>query len=212
MLGERLVAASPHSAVLSDGRRIATRTLISTVPSSPNPVVEQLGLPTVRGRLECDATIAVKGCDGVWAVGDCASIPMPRRRALPAHRAARDPPGEARWRRTSSHLQPARGDARSRSPALASSARSATGGPSPSCRAGFTVEGLPRGSCGAASTGRSSPGASRKTRVAVSWFSDLVLPPTPSSSTWAAAGAPPRPTTSRARPSSRRATPATACS
>ena len=45
MLGERLVAASPHSAVLADGRRIATRTLISTVPSSPNPVVERLGLP-----------------------------------------------------------------------------------------------------------------------------------------------------------------------
>ena len=44
VLGERLVAASPQSAVLSSGTRIPTRTLISTVPSSPNPIVEQLGL------------------------------------------------------------------------------------------------------------------------------------------------------------------------
>ncbi len=64
LLGERLVAASPHAAVLSDGRRISTQTLISTVPSSPNPIVEQLGLPTVRGRLDCDGTMAVKGTDG----------------------------------------------------------------------------------------------------------------------------------------------------
>ena len=75
LLGQRLVAASPHSAVLSDGRRIATHTLISTVPSSPNPLVEQLGLPTRGGRVECEETMAVKGYDGVWAVGDCALIP-----------------------------------------------------------------------------------------------------------------------------------------
>src|SRR5438874_146915 len=69
ILGQRLVAASPHHAVLSAGRHLSTRTLISTVPSSPNPIVEQLGLPMARGRLECDATMAVSGCDRLWAVG-----------------------------------------------------------------------------------------------------------------------------------------------
>jgi NADH dehydrogenase len=77
LLGRRLVAASPQSAVLGDGARIATRTLISTVPSSSSPVVEQLGLPLSKGRLQCDATTAVKSWDGVWAVGDCGIVPMP---------------------------------------------------------------------------------------------------------------------------------------
>ena len=64
------MAASPRNAMLSGGRRISPRTLISTVPSSPNPIVEQLDLHIARGRLECDATMAVKGCDRVGAVGD----------------------------------------------------------------------------------------------------------------------------------------------
>jgi NADH:quinone reductase (non-electrogenic) len=83
MLGERLAAATPSSAVLSDGWRVRTRTLISTVPSSPNPVVENLGVALARGRLECDGTLAVRGLDRVWALGDCASVPMPGGRQSP---------------------------------------------------------------------------------------------------------------------------------
>src|ERR1700728_4001646 len=83
MLGERLAAATPGSAVLDDGWRIRTRTLISTVPSSPKPAIEQLRLPLLRGRLECDPPLAVKGADRVWAVGDCALIPMPGGRPSP---------------------------------------------------------------------------------------------------------------------------------
>jgi NADH:ubiquinone reductase (H+-translocating) len=113
VLGERLVAASPQSAVLSDGRRISTRTLISTVPSSPNPVVEQLGPPAERGRLECDATMAVKGVDGVWAVGDCALIPMPGGKPCPptaqhAVRHARVLAGDIVARHTGAPLRPFR--------------------------------------------------------------------------------------------------------
>ena len=77
------MAASPRNAMLSGGRRISARTFISTVPSSPNPIVEQLDLPIARGRLECDATMAVKGCDRVWAVGDCGLIPMPHGEPCP---------------------------------------------------------------------------------------------------------------------------------
>ncbi len=144
MLGERLVAASPQSAVLSDGRRISTRTLISTVPSSPNPIVERLGLADRAGPagVRRDAWPSA-GADCVWAVGDCGLIPMPGGEPVPADRPARHSPGEGAAPRTSSPPARARGHGRSRSPASASSARSATTARSPSCPAGCTSRGLP---------------------------------------------------------------------
>ena len=94
VLGERLVAASPQSAVLGDGRRISTRTLISTVPSSPNPIVERMGLASVRGRLECDGTTAVEGMRERVGGRGLRADPDARRLAEPADGAARDPSGE----------------------------------------------------------------------------------------------------------------------
>jgi NADH:quinone reductase (non-electrogenic) len=178
VLGERLVAASPQSAVLSDGRRIPTRTLISTVPSSPNPVVERLGLPTTRGRLQCDASTAVAGCERVWAVGDCAMIPMPGGEPSPP---------------TAQHA------IRQAKVAAENIVADQTGG----TRRAFAFTGL--GKLGALGHHRAVaelpggiqvegrlawlmwrciywaklPGASRKTRVAISWLSDLVLPAHP---------------------------------
>lgn len=58
--------------------RISTRTLVSTVPSSPNPIIEALNLPKdKRQRVLTDSTLQVKGSDHIWAVGDCAAIPDP---------------------------------------------------------------------------------------------------------------------------------------
>lgn len=75
MLETRLKTASPGAAVLKDGQRIPSRTIVSTVPSSPNPVVEALDVPKQRGRIEVDRFLAVKGYDNVWALGDCALVP-----------------------------------------------------------------------------------------------------------------------------------------
>lgn len=76
-LHTRLSAATGDEAILSDGERIPTKTLISTVPSSPNPLIDTLDLPKERGRLISDATCAVQGADGIWALGDCALVPTP---------------------------------------------------------------------------------------------------------------------------------------
>lgn len=76
-LKTRLTAASKTEAVLGTGERILTRTLISTVPSSPNPIIEPLDLPKDRGRLKCNAETQVEGSDHIWALGDCALIPDP---------------------------------------------------------------------------------------------------------------------------------------
>jgi len=77
-LDARLEAATGEEAVLAGGERIPTRTLVSTVPSSPHPLVEMLGLPkTKNGRLIVDGHLRVEGRDDVWALGDCAQIPTP---------------------------------------------------------------------------------------------------------------------------------------
>ncbi len=77
-LGTRLEAATGDEAILAGGERIATRTLVSTVPSFPHPLLDALPLPKGRGgRLEGTAEMQVKGCTDLWALGDCAIVPMP---------------------------------------------------------------------------------------------------------------------------------------
>jgi NADH dehydrogenase len=74
----RLEAATSEEAVLAGGERIPTKTLVSTVPASPHPIVESLDLPKGKGgRLLVTRGLAVEGADGVWALGDCALVPAP---------------------------------------------------------------------------------------------------------------------------------------
>ncbi len=78
VLGARLKAATGEAAILADGTVIETKTLVSTVPASPHPLIEALALPkTKAGRIEVDAMLAVKGLENVWALGDCAVVPAP---------------------------------------------------------------------------------------------------------------------------------------
>jgi NADH dehydrogenase len=76
-LHTRLAAATSEEAVLASGERIMTKTLVSTVPSSPHPVVEALDLPKTKGKLVVTPYLDVEGADGVWALGDCALVPAP---------------------------------------------------------------------------------------------------------------------------------------
>jgi NADH dehydrogenase len=73
----RLEAATSDTAILQGGERIATRTIVSTVPAFPHPVVESLPLPKGRGgRIKATSEMQVEGTPDVWAVGDCALVPM----------------------------------------------------------------------------------------------------------------------------------------
>ncbi len=74
-LGRRLRTASAHSAILDDGERIPTHTLVSTVPSSPNPKIEPLAIPKQGGRVLVDRYLRVEGQEDLWALGDCACVP-----------------------------------------------------------------------------------------------------------------------------------------
>jgi NADH dehydrogenase len=73
-LDTRLVGATVDTALLEGGERIATRTLVSTVPSGPNPLVAMLPVKKERGRIVVDAHLEVPEYPGLWAVGDCAAI------------------------------------------------------------------------------------------------------------------------------------------
>lgn len=77
-LQTRLAAATGEEAVLAGGDRIPTRTLVSTVPSSPHPLIDALDLPkTKNGRIVVDRSLRVAGHEGIWALGDCAQVPAP---------------------------------------------------------------------------------------------------------------------------------------
>jgi NADH dehydrogenase len=70
----RLTGATVDMALLDGGGRIATRTLVSTVPSAPNPLVAMLPVKKERGRILVDGHLEVPEYPGLWAVGDCAAI------------------------------------------------------------------------------------------------------------------------------------------
>lgn len=73
-LDTRLRGATADAALLADGDRIPTRTLVSTVPSGPNPLVGALPVEKRNGRVLVDPHLAVPGYPGVWALGDCAWV------------------------------------------------------------------------------------------------------------------------------------------
>jgi len=85
-VGTTLASLDANEAVLGDGTRIPTNTLVWTAGVRPHPLVRELGLPLdERGRVEVDELLRVRGHEQVWALGDCARVPNTRS-ALP------DPP------------------------------------------------------------------------------------------------------------------------
>jgi NADH:ubiquinone reductase (H+-translocating) len=71
-----LDSAEDGSALLSDGTRIETDTLVWTAGVVPHPLVRELGLPLDdRGRIAVDSSLQVEGRFDVWALGDCAGVP-----------------------------------------------------------------------------------------------------------------------------------------
>jgi len=74
---------------LENGERIATGTVICTIGSKPNPLVERLDLPLQRGRITTAPDMSVPAAEGVWAIGDCALI---RNHAGDLHRPAQAGP------------------------------------------------------------------------------------------------------------------------
>lgn len=76
----RVIEVARDSVRLSDGRSIATRTVVWTAGVAPTPVVRRLGLRLDGGgRIVVDDCLRVEGHPGVWAIGDAAAVPDPAR-------------------------------------------------------------------------------------------------------------------------------------
>jgi NADH dehydrogenase len=71
-LGTSAAAIGAEGVTLKDGEAIACGTVIATIGTKPNPLVQGLGLPLERGRLKVGAALNVEGREDVWALGDCA--------------------------------------------------------------------------------------------------------------------------------------------
>ncbi|MFI5009141.1 MAG: NAD(P)/FAD-dependent oxidoreductase [Solirubrobacterales bacterium] len=76
---------SERHATLSNGQRIAARTVVWTAGVKPAPAVAALGLALGEGgRIAVDSRMRVEGHHGrVWAIGDCAAVPDPFHRGRP---------------------------------------------------------------------------------------------------------------------------------
>ncbi|MGB6464434.1 MAG: NAD(P)/FAD-dependent oxidoreductase [Nitrosotalea sp.] len=68
-------SATTHNVKLKDGTSIETHTLVWAGGVTPEKIVKELQCEHDRGgRIIVDGYLAVKGFDGVYALGDCASI------------------------------------------------------------------------------------------------------------------------------------------
>ncbi|MFI6409209.1 NAD(P)/FAD-dependent oxidoreductase [Streptomyces sp. NPDC050548] len=76
LLETRLASCADRVAVLDDGQRFPTRTLVWTAGVRPHPVLAATDLPlTAHGRLKCTAELTIEGATHAWAAGDAASVP-----------------------------------------------------------------------------------------------------------------------------------------
>ncbi|MEU7552868.1 NAD(P)/FAD-dependent oxidoreductase [Streptomyces sp. NPDC044571] len=75
-LETRLESCEDRVAVLSDGTRFPTRTVVWTAGVKPHPILAATDLPkNGRGRLACTAFLTVEGVEHAWAAGDAAAVP-----------------------------------------------------------------------------------------------------------------------------------------
>ncbi|MGW2836080.1 NAD(P)/FAD-dependent oxidoreductase [Streptomyces sp. NPDC001286] len=75
-LNTRLESCVDRIAVLSDGARFPTRTIVWTAGVRPSPLLAATDLPlTARGRLKCTPQLTIDGATHAWAAGDAAAVP-----------------------------------------------------------------------------------------------------------------------------------------
>jgi len=73
--GISVAEACPDGVRLTDGSFVPTRTLVWCVGVRPDPLVADLGLETMDGRLVVDEYLTVPGHPEIFACGDAAAVP-----------------------------------------------------------------------------------------------------------------------------------------
>jgi NADH dehydrogenase len=73
-LNARAVRVTDRDVTLDSGESIAGGTVVCTIGTQPNPLIEQIPAMKNRGRLVVNPDFSVPGVAGVWAAGDCAAV------------------------------------------------------------------------------------------------------------------------------------------
>lgn len=74
-VGTRARLVGERGVMLATGEFVPAATVICTIGTRPNALVERMLLPIERGRIVVNPDLSVQGVPGLWAVGDCALIP-----------------------------------------------------------------------------------------------------------------------------------------
>ena len=77
-LNARVTGVTDDGVQLSDGTLIRTKTIVWTAGTAPNPLLADLACNKDHGRIVANEFLEVPNWPGVWAVGDCATIPDPQ--------------------------------------------------------------------------------------------------------------------------------------
>jgi NADH dehydrogenase len=79
ILGEPVASADPRGIVLASGRRFESGTIVWSAGVRPAPLVSELPVEHARnGAIIVREDLSVPDRPGLWALGDCASIPNGR--------------------------------------------------------------------------------------------------------------------------------------
>jgi NADH dehydrogenase len=77
-LDTRVAGASRGQVSLNDGTELRTETLVWTAGVKPHPMLGDEAVPTTEwGAVDTESDLSVAAHPGLWAVGDCASMPRP---------------------------------------------------------------------------------------------------------------------------------------
>ena len=74
MTGVRAAAATRDGIWLKDGRQLCGRTIVCTIGTAPERLLDHLDAPKDKGTLLTAPDMRVQGQSRVWAIGDCARI------------------------------------------------------------------------------------------------------------------------------------------
>lgn len=73
-IGVRAKCVGERGVLLATGEFVAAATVICTIGTRPNPLIERLPFATERGRLVVNPDLSIPRAPGIWAVGDCALV------------------------------------------------------------------------------------------------------------------------------------------
>ena len=75
LLKTGVTGVDERGVIIDPETRVDGGTVICTIGTMANPLIENMSIPTDRGRILVEPDMSVKEHSNIWAIGDCALIP-----------------------------------------------------------------------------------------------------------------------------------------